>query len=650
MDESRVNQVIAKLATEVPAAQKARLETGVRQAARLWNEYDGTPEEFAKFCESNFAAGGAEHDLILTRFQSKLESLRGHFTAMSLELRREQDEDRGDLKPIDRLFAAFAPAAHLADDLFKIKLAFLVALNFPVQTLEDCLALGAGWSRRQWAETRLAQAFAFRVPGDVQQKVAGIQSAAEAYVYSYNIFMDHMVGADGKPLFREGLKLISHWGLRDELKALYADSHGLERQKVIMTIMERIINQEIPRAVVDGDVHFWDPVGNMLDGKPAEREPDTRYATLLSLWRAARLEDPYYPTYPTLIDRSFRLGREMPEPEVEAILKSLLEAPAGKQLAALIEKRLKRKLLPFDIWYDGFKPPKGLGREELDDLVRKKYPTADAFSQDIPDILVKLGFAPETARFLAAHVEVDAARGAGHAAGADMRSDKSHLRTRINKDGMDYQGYNTAMHELGHCVEQTFSLQKIDNYLLAGVPNSAFTEGFAFLFQARDLEVLGLAKPDAKASALKHLDDFWMSREIAGVALVEMRIWHWMYDHPRTTPSQLREAMVAISKEVWNKYYAPVLGVKDSPVLAIYAHMFYYSLYIPNYLLGHVIASQVEDYFRTHPPGIDMERMCRIGNVTPAEWMRQAVGRPISTETIIREAKHALKFVREGAN
>ncbi len=57
---------------------------------------------------------------------------------------------------------------------------------------------------------------------------------------------------------------------------------------------------------------------------------------------------------------------------------------------------------------------------------------------------------------------------------------------------MDYKGFNIAVHELGHNVEQTFSLYEVDSTLLQGVPNTAFTEALAFVFQARDLEVLGL--------------------------------------------------------------------------------------------------------------------------------------------------------------
>ena len=76
--------------------------------------------------------------------------------------------------------------------------------------------------------------------------------------------------------------------------------------------------------------------------------------------------------------------------------------------------------------------------------------------------------------------------------GAVRREDKAHLRTRILAGGMNYKGYNIAIHELGHNVEQSFSLNEIDHWTMNGVPNNAFTEALAFVFQARDLELLGL--------------------------------------------------------------------------------------------------------------------------------------------------------------
>jgi oligoendopeptidase F len=228
-----------------------------------------------------------------------------------------------------------------------------------------------------------------------------------------------------------------------------------------------------------------------------------------------------------------------------------------------------------------------------------------------------------------------------------MRTEKAHLRTRVPEHGMNYKGFNVAMHELGHNVEQVFSLYRLDHTLLQGVPNTAFTEGFAFVFQARDLEVLGLSKPDTKADALKTLDAFWATREIAGVGLVDMRVWRWMYAHPDATPEQLRKQVTAIAKEVWNSYYAPVIGVKDSPILAVYSHMINNGLYLPDYPIGHLIAFQIEDYFKSHPLAKEMERMCSQGRLAPNLWMKQAIGTPISSKPLLEATEKALRLIKQ---
>ena len=63
-----------------------------------------------------------------------------------------------------------------------------------------------------------------------------------------------------------------------------------------------------------------------------------------------------------------------------------------------------------------------------------------------------------------------------------MKGSVSHLRTRISGNGMDYKGYNIAVHEFGHNVEQTITLYDVDNYMMSGVPNTAFTEATGICF------------------------------------------------------------------------------------------------------------------------------------------------------------------------
>ncbi len=639
--EEIISGIIEKLIKKYPS-EAGRVDPCVRQTARLWGKKDGQGREFRDFCLSCFLTGG-QLETLFSRFEEKLEYANGHFTALTLKLRREMDTDTGPLHPADRLFAAYSPASHFTEDMFKVKLAFLALLNFPARSLADCLRDGEGWSREEWAKTRLARRFAYRVPAEINQLLITTYAEAENYINSYNINMERVTDEKGDCVFPKGLRLISHWGLRDHLKSLYAESDGLKKQRIILRLMERVIASEIPDKAVNSERGLYNPLLNTLDDKPAVREPDTRYQRFLDIFKAHLEEDKYYPLEPTHILRKFNLVREIPEGEVEAMFIGLLEAPEGRAVADLIKKKLGRELEPFDIWYPGFKGRADIRENELDRAVTDRYKSPADFEKDIANILVKLGFVRETAEFVAARVEVDAARGAGHAWGPGMRTEKARLRTRVPSGGMNYQGFNTAMHELGHCTEQVFSMYKVDHTLLEGVPNTAFTEGFAFVFQDRDMEVLGLHKPDKNSEALKALDSFWSAREIAGVALVDMNVWRWLYQNKDATAEDLRQAVGVIARGIWDKYYAPIFGVKDSPLLAIYSHMINYGMYLPDYPLGHIIAFQIEEYFKTHKLGDEMERMCRLGSITPRDWMRQAVGAEISPAPMISAAAEAVR-------
>jgi hypothetical protein len=496
--------------------------------------------------------------------------------------------------------------------------------------------------------------FAARVPATVQQEVTRAMTAADQYVAAYNIRLDRIVTPEGERPFPEGLRLISHWGLRDELAAYYvdADSASLARQRLILRIMERIVRQEIPRAVIDNPDLLWEPESNTV--RPVEgaaagpqdlgaREPDTRYATLLDIFHAVRKVDPYSPTEPTFITRRFERDRQMPEREVEDLLVSVMTSPEVAALGRHIEEKLGRPLEPFDIWYAGFKSRADYQEAELDETVRSRYPNLEAFAEGMPALLENLGFTPERARWLAERIIVDPARGAGHAIQAMRREDKAHLRTRVPQGGMDYKGYNVAMHELGHNVEQVFSLNGIDHWSLAGVPNNAATEAFAFVFQGRDLEMLGLRPQDDETRRKHALAVLWNTYEIAGVSLVDMGVWNWLYEHPDATPTELREATLAIARDVWNRYFAPVFGVRDSEILAIYSHMIVYGLYLPDYAIGHIIAFQVAEKIREGDFGEETERIARLGRLTPDAWIRGAVGGPISAEPLLAAAREALE-------
>jgi hypothetical protein len=658
-----MDEVVVKLEADLTGlhgdAQKERISRGLKQVSYYWKDKDGDAAVFESFVRNNFAGDNKALDDMFNRFEGLLEKLSGHMLEIAMAFRWQTDLDLGKVYAFDEVFSGYDPAAHIDDDFFQNKLAFIVLLNFPLTTLDERIQNGDKWSRREWAEVRLAQAFSKRIPAEVNLAAAQAGSDADNYISSYNIWMHHLLDNDGSRLFPPKLRLLSHWNLRDEIKSNYADAAGFRKQKMIAKVMERIVEQTIPESVIDNPSVDWNPYSNEVkaaaekDYDPADitprevsnkPEPDTRYQVLLSTFKAAKLSDPYSPTAPTLIARRFDENRELPEERVKELLVKIVSSPAAAKIAKMIEKRLGRELEPFDIWYNGFRPKGKYSGSELDKIVSDKYPDAEAFRKDMPDMFMKLGFSRERSDMLADNITVDPARGSGHAAGAAMKGGKARLRTRIEKSGMNYKGYNIAVHELGHNVEQTISLNLIDHWLLRGVPNTAFTEAIAFVFQARDLELLGLDNTDKENEMLKTLNTFWQTYEISGVSLVDMEVWHWMYENPDADAAQLKEAVLNISKDIWNKYYAPVIGKKDVVLLGIYSHMIHSWLYLPDYPIGHMIAFQIEEHLKDGKNiGAEVERMTKMGSVLPDMWMKNATGDIVGPEALIEVVERVLK-------
>lgn len=643
--------IIKALIEKYGAEHKTIIEKGVKQAASLWTEADGDEKAFSEFCTTYYAKPGDEKKALFERLSTNFEILLGHFNKVNLDLKVPIQIEEGEILPIDEIFGAYESSAHFNDDFYKNKIAFIVVLNFPFYSLKEKEELGASWSRLEWAYAKMGDLFTSRVPSAVLQASADALSAADSYISGYNICMDKLVNDKMKTFFPADLKLITHWGLRDEIKSQYAEKDGLDKQKIIYEVMKKIISQEIPIEVINKKDYLWNPLTNKLyqgtkevTGTPEKNE---RYQVLLNNFKAMKAVDAYSPQYPTYTERAFDQGMQLSEETIEKIFTEFVSSPTVKKVGTLISKRLKRKLQPFDIWYDGFKSRSTISQQELDSVLKIKYPTKEAFKKDLPNILVKLGFSAAKAAYITDKIDVDASRGAGHAWGATMKTDKAHLRTRVGKNGMDYKGYNIAIHEFGHTVEQTLTLYDMDYYMLAGVPNTSFTEAVAFLFQQKDLELLGYKNDNPNQKYLFALDNFWSSYEIMGVSLVDMKVWKWLYANPNATADELKAQVIAISKEIWNKYYADVFGVKDEPILGIYSHMIDIPLYLPAYPVGHLIDFQIEKYLEGKNLSTEVQRMLSSGNIAPQLWMKKAVGTEISGQALIDETEEALTKIKE---
>ena len=668
ISKQHIQSAITTVLQAHPTADSAMLARGAKQVAALWRESDGTEMDYQTLIASSYAATDAEKQQLYNRMAFILEQCRQSADMLNNTL-QEPTTLLGKSEPtqIDWIISGYSPMAHFAEDMFANKIAHICVLNFPHYSLEEKNTLGKDWTRQEWAYARLGDVFSSRVPGHVVANYSQALSEAENYIAGYNIMMHCLRNEQGEQLWQEPMALLSHWNLRDELKSNYVEAKeptpdpslkgrelGRERQEMIYQIMLRIIRQEIPECVVNSDQYLWAPYSNTAtpineeihNSKFLTQNSNSRYQQIINIFHAAQQIDAYRSDAPTHVLRTFNEDLQIPFEEIESLFTQLVQSDEVKQVAAIIRERLGRDLRPYDIWYDGFKSRSSISEDVLTAETQKRYPDAKAFEKDMPRMLMDLGFASDKANAIASHIVVEAARGSGHARPCVGREQPARLRTRVSNKGMDYKGYNIAVHEFGHNVEEVISLYDIDYYTLAGIPNTGFTEASAFLFQERDLQLLHHST-QSQPHADQLFDLIWGMYEIMGVSLVDMRMWQWLYANPKATAADLREAVIRIASEVWNQYYAPVLGEKDSPLLAIYSHMIGYALYLPAYPIGNLVQYQLEEHLAqcgtAQEWAQEYTRIYQQGCLTPDAWMRGAVGSPMSVEPILNAVREALR-------
>ena len=666
ISDTTIQASITAITVAHPEADAVLVRRGVEQVAALWQENDGTEADFRELVNSSFAVGCEERQVLYDRLARIIEQCNQSADMLNNTLQEPTTlVGKGEPTSVDWIISGYSPMAHFVEDMFANKIAHICVLNFPHYTLEEKNTLGKEWTRQEWAYARLGDIFTDRVPGNIMAAYSQALSDAENYIAGYNIMMHCLRNEQGEQLWQEPMALLSHWNLRDELKSNYVAGDeamrrlGKEKQELIYQVMLRIIRQEIPSCVVNNDELLWCPTTNFVAGNPdsdvklkvdISREPDTRYQQIINIFHTLQAIDLYRRDVPSHVLRTFNEDLQIPLEEIESLFIQLIQSEEVKQVAGIIRERLGRDLRPYDIWYDGFKSRSSISEDVLTAETQKRYPDVKAFERDMPRMLMELGFTPAKAQAVASRIVVEAARGSGHARPCVGREQPARLRTRVGNQGMDYKGYNIAVHEFGHNVEEVISLYDMDYYTLAGIPNTGFTEASAFLFQERDLELMKYKaegeRLEAKGENL--FDMIWGMYEIMGVSLVDMRMWQWLYANPKATAAELREAVLAIASDVWNHYYAPILGEKDSPLLAIYSHMVGYALYLPAYPIGHLVQYQLEEHLSQCATqeewAKEYSRIYQQGCLTPDAWMRGAVGKPMSVEPILTAVKEAIGY------
>ena len=393
--------------------------------------------------------------------------------------------------------------------------------------------------------------------------------------------MHHLVDANGARLFPPRLRLLSHWNLRDEIKADYSrrgdglakqrddrqgdgadrdadDSRRRRRQPAASTGI-RSTNEV--RATTDKDSDAPPPPAKKPLNEP---EPDTRYAKLLARLPRRAAGRRLLPDRADADRAPFRGGPADPRGAREEDARGCAGlADACRDVAELVEKRLGRQARAVRHLVRRLSRPRrlfggGARRDRAQAISRPRRP----IRRTSRACLRELGFSPERA--------VDAGREHRRRSGARLRAtrwarrgagDKAHLRTRVEKDGMNYKGFNIAVHEMGHNVEQTLLAEHDRSHAAPGRAEHRVHRGAGVRLPGPRSGAAGPRQADRRGEGDED------ARTTSGPATRSpaWRWWTWASGigcttHPDATPAELKDATIAIAKDVWNRYYAAVFG------------------------------------------------------------------------------------------
>jgi hypothetical protein len=369
-------EVINKLIEKHGNLQRTRIESGVAQVSAVWWNKNGSDEDFEKFCLENFISDSTVLDQTFRRIENNFETINGFVHQINRELSAPIVLNLGEPLQIDNYFSKASPQI----DYYRNKLAFFINLNFPRYSLETKIKMGVTWSRKQWAMVRIGDMFETRIPEDVENDPDDTALERRDYFNNYFFYMNRLLTPDQQILFPDELRLNSHHGLREEIRAQYTNPEGRLRQEMIYHVILRIIDQSVPAKVINNQNFYWEPENNLLYSKEDgmynkisfKSEVNKRYDHFLQAVNNRKKTDSYYQQKPTVMDRTFARS-QLPEERVVQILTAVLSSPEARDAARLIEKRIGRKLRPYDMWYNGFQAQGKWPEKELTQMLKKKY-------------------------------------------------------------------------------------------------------------------------------------------------------------------------------------------------------------------------------------------------------------------------------------
>ena len=186
-------------------------------------------------------------------------------------------------------------------------------------------------------------------------------------------------------------------------------------------------------------------------------------------------------------------------------------------------------------------------------------------------------------------------------------------------------------------------------HLVAGHPGPGFGEALACVFQARELELLGLPRPARGPRPSR----CWtpsgapgnLRRGPGGAGRLALAV-----PSTRRRPRRPRTAVLASRGPVGTTGSRRSSGHRDSVLLACSSHLIDCRLGLPDYPVGRLVAFQLQR--RSEPPGSlggGFQRMATLGRLTPDLWLERAAGGPLGAEPLLEAAEEALRDLTERA-
>ena len=116
-NDKNTEALVVEMQSLYPEANHDVMKRGVEQVAALWQEQDGTDEEFAQFVKDNYVADAEARKVLFDKLSKVYEVLLGATNQVAVELNLPTMLSGPEPIELDYIMSAFNPFSHLTSSL-----------------------------------------------------------------------------------------------------------------------------------------------------------------------------------------------------------------------------------------------------------------------------------------------------------------------------------------------------------------------------------------------------------------------------------------------------------------------------------------------------------------------------------------------------